>query len=171
MRPLAYYIPFRIFIMAIVLLLVASLSSCNVLMYKCRPFYTERSMLMPDTMFTLYQYASYNRHVVDEQRDYYLELHFSDTAKAKIKGVLNLATDTAIVRAAYGLRSIWNWTDEKNKISGWIKILEWNATKVVLKERVEVNDIRRVENKRFYGTRAYTIGVKSDTVLVAIKKR
>lgn len=137
-------------------MLITTLSSCNVLMYKYKPFFTESNLILTDTIFTLYQGAFYDRpHMQDEERTYQITFQFRDSAAAQRLQLLDLSTDSSVAKAKYGIHSIWNWTGENNKITGSIKILHWDKDKVVLKEHIQIDDIRRSEKKRFYGTRTF----------------
>lgn len=149
--------PIRHFKLLSTVLLITTLSSCsNILMYKSKPFFSEKSMIMEDSIFRLYQFALYDKPgTKDEERNFYLTLNIYDTAAVRKKTILNFPSDTLIAKPQYGVVSIWNWTPEINKISGWVKILKWDKDHVVLQEHVDVYDIRRGEKKQFYGTRTY----------------
>jgi len=126
------------------------------LTYKHRKYYKENSIITSDTTFKLYQHVCYNRPgVIDEEFCYYITLIFSDTTAAKTKMTLNLETDTLIVKAQYGIFSVWNWSDENNKVSGQIDILKWNKEEIILTENIQVVDNRRKEKRRFKGTRTF----------------
>ena len=144
---------------SIYLIAVLILSSCvgsNVLTYKDREHFKENSVITSSTTFKLYQHACYNKpEILDEEFCYYLTLVFLDTAAAKTKKVLDLQTDTNIVRAEYGIFSIWNWSDEHNDVSGQIKITQWDNDQVTLIEDVIAKDHRRNETKKFKGTRTF----------------
>lgn len=141
-------------------ILLTILTSCirtNVLTYKHRQYFKERSIITSDSIFELYQDAYYNvPHIIDEEFAYYLTLKFLDTTVAKTKKILNLMTDTLIVKSNYGVFSVWNWSDEKNKIGGQIEIINWDKDSIIIKENVSVYDIRRKERKKFHGTRTFT---------------
>lgn len=133
-------------------------SSClkNVLTYKHRKFYNEKSIIKNDTPFTLNQNVCYNRpDIIDEEFCYDLTLIFLDTALAKTKKILNLATDTLILKSQYGRFSVWDWEEENNKVSGQIEIISWDKTTVTLKEKIFISEFGRKKSKIFKGTRTY----------------
>ena len=139
------------------LLVLTSCVSPNVLTYKKRQYYSENSIITSDTIFKLYQNVCYNKPgVIDEEFCYYLKLIFFDTTAAKAKKTLDLQTDTDIVKAEYGIFSIWNWSNESNKVFGQIEITHWDSNNVTLKENLVVTDYRRKGNKKFKGTRTFT---------------
>jgi hypothetical protein len=141
-----------------VLFVTLVLAACgyNVLHLKYRRHYTERSILTRDTVRTAYQQACYDRrNVIDEGHCYYLRLRFPDTAAIHGGMRLDLERDTALVRADYGLFSIWNWSEERNTVRGTITVLEWSPGHIRLNERVRVEDERRDETRRFNGTRTF----------------
>jgi len=139
--------------------ILAFLTSCsqkNLLTYKHKKDYKENSIITNDTIFKLYQSVCYNRPgVVDEEFCYSLTLKFIDTSAAKTKRMLDLQTDTLIVKAGYGIFSVWNWGEENSKVSGQIEIINWDKNEVVLRENIQVNDFSRNETKKFVGTRTF----------------
>lgn len=146
----------RVILTYCILTILASCSRTNLLTYKHRKFFKEDSLIKSDTTFTLYQTVCYNRPgVIDEEFCYELTLTFLDTAAAKAKKILNLATDTLIVKSRYGAFSVWNWGDEHNKVTGQIEIVAWDKNTVTLKENIHVSDFRRKETKNYKGTRTY----------------
>lgn len=141
----------------IISLVLTSCVSSNVLTYQKRKYYTENNIITSDTIFKLYQNACYNKPgVIDEEFCYYLKLTFIDTSAAKTKRILDLETDTSIVRSEYGIFSVWNWSNENNKTKGKIEIIHWDRDSIILKENVIATDYRRKDTKRFKGTRTFT---------------
>lgn len=139
------------------LLVLTSCVSSNVLTYKNRQHFKENSIITSDTIFKLYQNVCYNKpRVIDEEYCYYLKLTFLDTTAAKTNKTLDLQTDTNIVKAEYGIFSVWNWNNENNKVSGRIEITLWDKDKVTLKENIVATDYRRKESKKFKGIRTFT---------------
>ena len=137
-------------------LILASCGHPNLLNYKRRKYYEENSIIKKDSIFELYQYVLYNRlGIIDEEFCYNLTLTFLDTAAAKTKRILNLATDTLIVKSSYGRFSVWNWSDEHNIVTGQIEIVTWDKDGITLKENIIVLDYRRKETKTYKGTRTY----------------
>ncbi len=135
---------------------MTSCSHTNLLTYKHKKYYKENSIITNDSIFKLYQNVCYNRpRVIDEEFCYELTLKFIDTSAAKTKRTLNLQADTLIVKASYGIFSIWNWYDENNKVSGEIEIIKWDKNEVVLRENIKANDFNRKETKKFVGTRIF----------------
>lgn len=146
----------RLVLTYFILTILTSCSRTNLLTYKHRKYSKENSIITSDTTFKLYQHVCYNRPgVIDEEFCYYITLIFSDTTAAKTKRSLNLETDTLIVKAQYGVFSVWNWSDENNKVSGQIDIVKWNRDEIILKENIQAIDNRRKETKRFKGTRTF----------------
>jgi len=138
------------------LTILTSCSRTNLLTYKHKKYYKENSIITSDSTFKLHQNVCYNRpSVIDEEFCYDLTLKFIDTTAAKTKRIIDLQADTLIVKAGYGVFSVWNWSDENNKVSGQIEILKWDKNEVTLKENIKVIDFRRKETKKFVGTRTY----------------
>jgi hypothetical protein len=126
------------------------------LTYQHKKYYKENSIITSDSIFELYQNVCYNRPgVIDEEFCYVLTLKIIDTSAAKTKGILDLQADTLIVKAGYGIFSVWNWSDENNKVSGQIEIIKWDKNEVVLRENIQANDFSRKETKKFIGTRTF----------------
>lgn len=147
---------FRVFCL---LLILTGCGKINILKLKYRLYYTEKSEITNDTVFTLYQRVIYDKpNVIDEEFSYNLTLTFIDTAAAKAKKTLNLITDSSIVKAGYDIFSIWNLEDERNRLTGGIKILNWNSNAITLKENITVYDRRRNEIRRYSGTRTFKRG-------------
>lgn len=148
--------PFQITYLVIVLLLTSCFNS-NVLTYKNRTHYLEQSSISSDTTFQLTQSICYNEpQVIDEEYCYTLKLTFLDTFTAKTKRILDLETDTTIVKAEYGKFSVWNWSSENNHVKGTIEITFWDSNKVTLMENLVATDFRRKEKIKFKGTRSFT---------------
>lgn len=141
-------------------LIVTFIFSCtknNVLLYKHKKYYKENNIITSDTIFTLYQKVCYNKPgVIDEEFCYSLKLEFLDTNLAKSKRIIDLQSDTLILKASYGLFSVWNWENEETRISGQIEIIKWNPKGVIVKEHILCEDIRTNEINRFLGTRVFT---------------
>ncbi|MEI8204717.1 MAG: hypothetical protein WCH34_16985 [Bacteroidota bacterium] len=144
-----------LFIFALTILI-----SCNVtrvLNLKHRKYYTERSIISSDTLTTLIQMVSYNvPHVIDEEFSYELIFKFIDTTAAKTKRILNLETDTAIIKTIYDIASVWNWEEETYSLRGKIEILEWKTDSITIKQNVIVDDKRRKDILKFKGKRTFT---------------
>jgi hypothetical protein len=139
-----------------ILIILAPCSQTNLLTYKHKKYYSENSIITSDSVFKLYQNVCYNRPgVIDEEFCHELTLTFLDTTAAKIKKILNLATDTLIVKSHYGIFSVWNWDDENNKVSGQIEIINWSNDGITLSENIITNDQRRKEIKKYKGTRTF----------------
>lgn len=139
-----------------ILTILTSCSQTNLLTYKHKKYYKENSIITNDSIFKLYQNVCYNRpRVIDEEFCYGLTLKFIDTSAAKTKRTLDLQADTLIVKAGYGIFSVWNWSDENNKVSGQIEIIKWDKNEVILRENIQVNDFGRNETKKFVGTRTF----------------
>lgn len=129
----------------------------NVLTYKGRPHFEERSIILTEEpVLTLTDHVTYNvREIVDEEFYYYLRMRFTDTSLVRAGMTLDLARDTQLVRADYGVGSVWNWEPEDNALRGTITIDRWTPDTVVLRERVRIDDRRRQQKKSFIGTRTF----------------
>jgi hypothetical protein len=139
-----------------ILIYLTSCSRGNLLTYTHKKYYEENSSITSNSTFELYQTVCYNNpRIIDEEFCYYLTLNFIDTTAAKAKRTLDLKADTLIVKATYGMYSVWNWSDENNKLSGLIKILKWDKNEVVLSENIRADDLRRKETKKLIGTRTF----------------
>lgn len=146
----------RVLLTYFILAILTSCSRTNVLNYKHRRFYKEKSTITNDTPFKLYQRVCYNRPgVVDEEFCHCVTFIFLDTAAAKAKKTLNLDTDTLIVTANYGISSVWNWGEESNKLSGQIEVLKWDKDEITLMENMKTFDNQKKKTKRFKGTRTF----------------
>jgi len=129
----------------------------NVLHLKHKRYYSDRSILTSDTTRTILQMVSYNRpNVIDDGFAYELSFKFIDTTAAKTKRLLNLLSDTAIVKTKYDIVSVWNWEEETYSLNGSIEILEWKTDSVTIKQNVIVDDKRRKEVLKFIGKRTFT---------------
>lgn len=139
--------------------LLTVLTSCNrrnLLTYKHKKYYKENSEIISESPSKLYQSVCYNvPGIIDEEFCYELTLRFIDTTAAKAKGVLELHTDSLIVKAGYRVFSVWNWSDEDTKVFGQIEILKWGQNEVILKENIIAINIERKETKKFVGTRTF----------------
>ena len=146
----------RLILTYCILTILTSCSRTNLLTYKNKKFYEENSIILSDTTTKLYQRILYNRPgIIDEEFSYDLTLTFLDTAAARTKKILNLETDTLIIKSRYGVFSIWNWEVENNKVSGQIEIVAWDKNSITLKENIYVSDFRRNETRNYNGTRTY----------------
>ena len=139
--------------------LLTTLTSCirtNLLTYKHIKYFNENNIITSGSTFELYQNVCYNRPgVIDEEFCYDLTLKFIDTTASKTKRILDIQLDTLILKASYGISSIWNWSDENNKVSGQIEILKWDKNEVILKENILAVDLGRKETKKFIGIRTF----------------
>jgi hypothetical protein len=94
--------------------------------------------------------------VIDVEFCYDLKLTFLDTTAAKTKQTLDLQADTNIVKAEYGIFSVWNWSNENNQVFGQIEIINWDYNKMTIRENVIATDYRRKETKKFKEARVFT---------------
>lgn len=141
----------------IIILVFTSCFGSNVLTYKTKTHFSEDNIISSDSTFKLNQRVCYNKPgVIDEEFCYELKITFLDTTAAKAKQTLDLQIDTNIVKVDYGIFSVWNWSNENNKVSGQIEINNWNCDKVTIRENVIATDYRRKETKKFKGTRTFT---------------
>jgi len=102
-----------------ILTILTSCSRTNLLTYQNQKYYSENSIITSETTFKLYQQVCYSRPgIIDEEFCYFVTLKFIDTTAVKTKRILDLQADTLIVKAGYGIFSVWNWSDENNKVSG-----------------------------------------------------
>jgi hypothetical protein len=146
----------RLLLIFSLLTILTSCSRTNLLTYKNKKYYYENSIITIDSIFKLFQNIRYNRPgVIDEEFCYCLTLNFIDTTAAKTKRIIDLQMDTSIVKVGYGIFSVWNWSDENNKVSGRIEIVKWDKNQVILKENIKAVDFRRKETMKFVGTRTY----------------
>jgi len=147
---------FHLIYLSIILILASCISS-NILTYKNKHHYSEENVIMIDSSFKLIQSVCYNKpDIIDEEFCHNLKLTFLDTAMAKAKQTLDLEVDTNIVKAEYGIFSIWNWENENNQVSGQIEITYLDTNQAILTEDIIVTDHRRTETKVFKGTRTFT---------------
>jgi hypothetical protein len=147
----------RIFsILFFIVLLESSCSHNNLLTYKHRKYYREKSIITSDSTLKLLQSVSYNvPNIIDEEFSYDLTLQFIDTTAAIEKGILNLSTDTTIVKSNYSVFSAWDWDDYGNKVEGTIEIITWDKNSITLKENIQTFGVRRKEIKKYKGTRIF----------------
>ncbi len=130
--------------------------SANLLTYKYKKYYKESNTIANDSVFEANQSVCYHKpRVADGGFCSSLSLRFIDTAAAKTKKVLDLQTDTAIVRANYDFNSVWSWDAPSSKITGQIEILKWHKNKLVLKENVQVFLRSKKQIKKFVGIRIF----------------
>jgi hypothetical protein len=150
----------RTIITACILVMLTSSCSKNLLTYKYKRNFYERSIFLNDS--TLLQSISYNRRrVIDEEYTQRLVFSFYDIAAAKEKRILNLKTDRYIVKTNYYLFSVWNWEDENYELSGEIEILKWDKNKLRLKENIKITDLQRKKTYYFVGKRTFSPQKKS----------
>ena len=130
--------------------ILASCSRTNLLNYKYRIHYEENSIITSNTTFTLYQNVCYNRPgTIDEEFCYDLTLTFLDTTAAKTKKILNLETDTLIIKSRCGKSSVW-FDSGNNKVTGQIEICVWDKNAVTLKENIYASGIGCYKGTRTY---------------------
>jgi len=126
------------------------------LKYKNKRFFEEKSIISKNEENVLFQQICYDKpRVIDEEYCHNLKITFLDLDKAKSKKIIDIKTDTSIVKFNYGIFSIWNWSDEKNEITGTIEILDWGKEEVQLKENILINDIRRNRKRVLQGRRKF----------------
>lgn len=142
----------------IILSACISCNSSNILKYKNQRFFEEKSVISLKEKNVLYQQVCYDKpKVIDEAYCHTLKITFIDLEEAKRKRFIDIKADSAIVKLDYSISSVWNWSDEKNEITGNIEILKWGNKEVKLKEHIHINDIRRKEKVHFKGRREFTI--------------
>ncbi|MEZ4893161.1 MAG: hypothetical protein R3A50_01395 [Saprospiraceae bacterium] len=140
-----------------VLIILSACHAPNLLTYKHKRFYSEKSIIVKDSMISLEQTVYYDKpNSVDEEFFHDLSLWIVDTIAAKSKKRLNLETDIAILQADYRTFSVWNWSAENNKVTGTVNIISWSNDRIKLKENVVIYDYKRDCIIRFKGKRVFT---------------
>lgn len=148
----------------ILTVILLSCSSTNVLSYRHKKYFEEGSEFYlhrygpsADSVFTLSQWVRYdNPKSIDEEYVEGLTLKILDTVAAKRKVILNLSTDTTIVKSYYGLNHFMSYLNPKvYQPSGEIIVLSWTPEKITVKENVIVqhNDLGRPV--KFKGKRTF----------------
>ncbi len=127
------------------LLATAGFAQTNVLSLYKQQHYNEIDEVEKNSTFTLRQEVNYNdRRVIDEEHTYLLRLFFNSN-NAPTPTVLNVATDTAIVKLYYNHYSVWDFNDDIYKFTGTIEILKWTKKAITLKEDITVTDAQTGE--------------------------
>jgi hypothetical protein len=118
---------------------------------------TKHNTIQNDTIFRLEQTIYCNiPNTIDAWSYRMLYLTFLDTNAAKMKKILNLKTDTLIVKTEYRGWSVWDWDEDADyKVKGKIEILQWDTNKIVLKENIFITDYKRREKKKYIGKRNF----------------
>jgi hypothetical protein len=126
------------YVLAVLFIIVAGNCNAqkNILNLKHLPFYKESSIFSRDPIYTLTQEVTYNKPgTVDEEYSYDVKFVFMNGSEAKLKKVLDLSMDTAIVKSYFSFNSVWNWLDPEDfNFVGTIEILDWQKNKITLKE-------------------------------------
>lgn len=150
---LAYLLP--------ALAIIPAITGCkptNLLTYKHRAYYSETSIIYRDSTMRLEQSVFYNKPgTIDEEYSCLLTLTFKDTAAARAKKILNLASDTLIVKARFDIVSVWNWGGDGYPATGQVEILTWERDKIRLKENVTVVHKQRNEKYQLKGVRTFNL--------------
>jgi hypothetical protein len=139
-------------LLAVIILL--SCTSSNVLSHRRKKYFKEGSEFyvyrygpLADSLFTLSQWVRFdNPKSIDEEYVEGITLQILDTTAAKQKVVLNLATDTTIVKAYYGLQNFMSYLNPKvYRPNGEITILKWTREEIAVKEDIIVkhNDLKK----------------------------
>jgi hypothetical protein len=147
----------------LIFIIVLSLNDCeydksNLLRFKNQKNWSETNTFRcVDSTMRLYQIVCYDQsHTNDACSCYTLLLDLPVPKTAKAKAFLNLGTDTALVRSQYIGSGAFTADLEKNKVTGQIKITEWDADKIIIAANVEVFDEMRGDYKILFGTRVFT---------------
>jgi len=132
-------------------------TSCqNVLTYKNRKYYSEHNTIENNNNFKLCQSIDYRPGIIDGGHAYLFCLTFLNIDSAKVKKVLNLKTDTLIVKSDYSVWSAWDWNEDANyKTKGTIEILQWDEEKIILRENIVIIDYKRKNRKKYVGKRIF----------------
>ena len=145
-----------------ILLTCGALLSCqtpNLLRDKYRPFYSEsNTWTVQDGKHLLTQRICYNRPgVIDEEFCEVFTCSVPDSAAFRNKKVIQVERDTAIVALRYGRYSVWNWSDERNQLTGTLELLRWTPEELLLREKIIIHDFRRNERKKLAGKRKFRL--------------
>ena len=138
------------------LLFLASCSTTNILHLKYKKNYREVNAISLDTTTIISQSVAFNiPRVIDEEFWYLLTFEIKDTVAVKRIRLVNLATDTTIIKTKYDFISPWNWENENYTLSGTIQIIKWTDGEVRLRQKIKIYDLRRNETIRFFGKRTF----------------
>ena len=145
----------RILLILNILILVAC-NQTNLLNYKYRKYYDEDNLIVNDNPFVLFQSVNYHKPgVYDDEMSYKLYLTILDTCAAKKKKILNLQTDTLIIKSQYEYSTAPISLNFEHKVTGQVEIITWKLNTIELKEYVIVLDDKLKVNKIFKGTRIF----------------
>lgn len=146
----------RLILISNFLLIFSSCSYKNLLKYKHKKNYQEKSVIKSDSKLKLYQNVCYGRpNTADAGFCYKLKLTFLDSINAKNKRILNIEKDTLIIKCSYDKSSAWFYGSDKNKITGQIEIIKWGLNEIILKENIIITDSDWKERNKFKGTRSF----------------
>lgn len=134
--------------------IISSFGQTNILKLKDQKYYTERNIILNDSVFTLSQNVCYDMpEVVDEEGCYWLKLTFLDTFYVRRKKIIDLST-CPLVKGEYGLDG-QIILEPKSKVIGQIEILKWESESIRIKENIEAYDLIRGGKVTFIGTRTF----------------
>lgn len=143
-------------LITLISILSFSCSTSNVLLYKKQKYYTENNIISSKEMGKIHQRVCYNNpQIKDEEHCHELSFTIKNIESALQKKIINIETDTDIVKCEYSVFSTWNWDNENNKVSGTFEILKWTKDEIELNENIIINDYRRKTVKTFKGKRTF----------------
>jgi len=157
----------RLLFLFTLLILFTSCSNLLLLRYNFKKYHAKQcNYIRNDTIFRLEQIVFYNKpNVIDSWFARGLFFTFLNTNAAKTKKILDLETDTLIVKTEYSGWSVWDWSEnESNKIKGTIELLQWDADKIILREKIFVTDYKRKQKKKYIGEKAFLYEWKPEKI-------
>ena len=135
--------------------LVTGQKEINLLGCKDSINYQDESYKKRDTLFTVVIYQSSD---TSYAHVHLLDIYIINPSIAKKKRVLNLATDTLIVKAKYRF-DICPTIDDRDiadgKVFGRIEIIDLRRKKTIVKLDLYSFDITGIEKRKFIGTRTF----------------
>ena len=138
--------------------LLLSLLGCNnLLLKKNRKNFYEQNSLQKDSLLNLRQEVCYSRQGWTEGYCHILSFAILDTLAAKKKKILDLETDTLVIKSDYEYDVHLTWNSEGLEIKGQVEILEWKKQRIKLKEDVRVSLRYGSYSYRFRGSRWFKL--------------
>jgi hypothetical protein len=142
----------------LILFLVVVTLGCSTtpkLIIGLRPAYNKSNTWTRDSSVVLTQSISFNKkNTVDEEYWETLTINILDTTSITKKRVSPIADSTKI-KMNYRFRSTWR-NRRDNRIDGYIKILNWSATQIKIKERLKIQVTGQEKVRKYWTTLTFT---------------
>jgi hypothetical protein len=133
-----------------------SQQTIDVLSLNQKLYFSEKNIFIDDSTISLKQMVYYDHPLsIDEEYKYTFNLNFKKLPKNSISQVFDLEKDSLLIEASFAQSSTWIWNYSINKVSGTVKILDYEKELIQIEFNCIVSDEKNKIAYEYKGKRIF----------------